>query len=80
MGFLDGFFSIWKSWERLHEKEVPKWVLNGSHDFQDKFTKKYGHNPYDVTKHFVGITFIYRVFYKIITQGEYVPIYFRKLR
>ena len=82
MGFsiflrLKSFFGIW---EEVNEKDVPKWVLNASYKFQIYFGKKYSHNPYGVTKQFVGDNFVYRVFYKSVAQGQYEPIYYRKMK
>ena len=48
----------------------PQWVIQASNKYYKSFSRKYGHLPYNVKKHFVGKRFVYRVFYKTVAQGQ----------
>ena len=54
--------------------DVPKWV----HSAAEHWESKLGHRPYDLTKHFVGRTFIWRIHYRTIEQGKVSEEYYRK--
>lgn len=64
-----------EGWEKI--EEPPSWVWNAYH----KWERRLGTHPYNMTKHFVGKTFVYRVRHGMGMQGE-APIigWYRKLR
>ena len=61
-------------WERVDD--VPKWV----HSAAERWESKLAHRPYDLTKHFVGRNFIWRIYYRTIEQGRVSEEYYRKKR
>lgn len=64
-----------KPWSTLTEDQFPDWVKRAA----DKFELHYSNGrPYDVTKHFVGRTFVYRVFYEAAGQGQVERHYYKK--
>lgn len=73
MGFLSGLKSFFKSGHRVREwseiKEPPKWVWKAYFRWERRLPTR----PYNMTKHFVGKTFIYRVRHGMGPQG-YAPV------
>jgi len=69
--------AIFEGWEKINEKDVPEWVNKAYW----KWDRKLPTHPYNMTKHFVGKTFVYRVRHGMGAQGE-APIigWYRKLR
>lgn len=63
---------------RLTDKEVPRWVEKASKRWILRFARKYGHNPYDQRKTFVGKTFVYKVEYPTVAQGVFDRVYYKK--
>ena len=65
---------IFEIWEKIDT--LPKWVRRAAL----RWELKLGHRPYDLTKHFVGKTYVYRIKYKTIEQGKVSERYYRKKR
>lgn len=55
---------------------APKWVIRAANKHMDKTARR----PYNQTKHFVGRTFVYRVYFKMVAQGTIDIVIWRKLR
>ena len=77
MSLVSGIKAWLEGWERISEKKVPRWVWK----VYKKWEGRLPTHPYNMTKHFVGKTFIYRVRHGMENQGE-APIlgWYRKLR
>jgi len=75
MGLWKSIKAFLEGWRRLDSP--PKWVLRS----YQRWERKLPTHPYNMTKHFVGKTFIYRVRHGMGAQGE-APIigWYRKLR
>lgn len=77
MSFRTIFRELRRTFTYWHEVDnVPPWV----HNAKRKWIKTVHHCPYDMTKHFKGKTFIYKIYFKTIAQGQYKEIYHRKKR
>ena len=64
---LIGGIKVWlEGWESIDEKDVPQWV----NEAYGKWERKLGIHPYNMTKHFVGKTFVCRVRHGMGNQGE----------
>jgi len=61
-------------WIELSEKEVPKWV----HKAGEKFYSKSRNRPYDKIKIFKGNTFIYKIWFECVGQGQIKWHYYKK--
>jgi hypothetical protein len=77
MGLWKSIKAILEGWEKINEKDVPEWVWKA----YNKWERKLSTHPYNMTKHFVGKTFVYRVRHGQGAQGE-APIigWYKKLR
>ncbi len=64
MGLWKRIKAILEGWERIDNP--PKWVWKA----YNKWERKLSTHPYNMTKHFVGKTFIYRVRHGMGGQGE----------
>lgn len=53
MGFWKGLKAISEGWEKIDNP--PKWVLKA----YQKWERRLPTHPYNMTKHFVGKTFVY---------------------
>ena len=53
-----------EGWKKINNP--PEWVRKAYY----KWNKKLPTHPYNITKHFVGKTFVYRVRHGIGSQGE----------
>lgn len=75
MGLWKSIKAILEGWEKIDSS--PEWVWKA----YNKWERKLPTHPYNITKHFVGKTFIYRVRHGMGTQGE-APIigWYRKLK
>ncbi len=75
MSFIDGIKAFLEGWRKIDYP--PKWVKRVYH----KWEKRLATPPYNMTKHFVGKTFVYRVRHGMGGQGE-APIlgWYKKLR
>lgn len=73
--FVSDFVSSFKIWKEIDHP--PRWVLRA----YEKWNARLGTRPYNMTKHFVGKTFVYRVRHGQGMQGE-APIlgWYRILR
>lgn len=60
--------------------KTPKWLIKKTENYIYYYEKKYGTLPYNVVKHFNGKTFVYKVFYKTIAQGQLKTQYYKKYR
>ncbi|MEX0920047.1 MAG: hypothetical protein WDZ69_00510 [Candidatus Pacearchaeota archaeon] len=74
MGLWKGIKAILEGWERIDNP--PEWVLKAYYEWERKLPT----HPYNMTKHFVGRTFVYRVRHGMGAQGE-APIlgWYKKL-
>ena len=63
-------------WERIDDDDIPRWVEKAARNFEQSFANK----PYDATKHFKGNTYVYKVSFPMIEQGQYARIFYRKLK
>lgn len=64
MGLLKGIKAIIEGWRKI--KNPPKWVWKA----YGKWESKLPTHPYNMTKHFVGKNFVYRVRHGMGNQGE----------
>ena len=64
--FWKSIRAFFEGWEKIDEKDVPKWV--GKAYF--KWERRLPTHPYNMTKHFAGNTFVYRVRHGMGMQGE----------
>ncbi len=81
MNSLKNFFTRFMTyfgWTKI--SNPPKWVINKSNGYYEYFCKKYRHRPYDQIKHFKGKTFVYRVYYKTVAQGQIEEVFYAKKR
>jgi hypothetical protein len=67
--------AILEGWERINNP--PEWVLEAYY----RWKRKLRTHPYNMTKHFVGKTFVYRVRHGMGAQGE-APIigWYKKIK
>jgi hypothetical protein len=78
MGIFDWLFNFGNSWEEI--SDPPKWLEKKVIQYWDSYPKRHGCSPYNQTKHFYGKTFVYKVYYKTVAQGQFIPVYYQKLR
>mgnify|MGYP007088126266 CR=1 FL=1 len=64
----------------ISEKNVPKWVINASDKFWNKFEKKYRHRPYDKIIFLKGKNNIYKIWFECVGQAEIKTHYYKKSR
>ncbi len=87
--FIKGIFKddgsgvyVGPEWEFLEAGEkrgpdpVPRWVVKAI----DKYLSSRPRQPYNEFKHFVGRTFIYKVYFKTVAQGYVEEYVWRKLK
>ena len=75
MSLLESIKAFFESWEKIDSP--PKWVLKAYSKWEGKLPT----HPYNMTKHFVGKTFVYKVRHGMERQGE-APIigWYKKLK
>ena len=75
MGLWKSIKAILEGWEKIDNP--PEWVWKA----YNKWERKLPTHSYNMTKHFVGKTFVYRVRHGMGAQGE-APIigWYRKLK
>ena len=75
---ITGFIkSRLEGWRKIDESKLPGWIGKAYSTWERKLPT----HPYNMTKHFVGKTFVYRVRHGIGAQGEAPVIgWYRKKR
>lgn len=75
MGIIKSIKAKLEGWKKIDNP--PEWVQEA----YNKWKRKLSTHPYNMTKHFVGKSFIYRVRHGIGSQGQ-APIiaWYKKLR
>jgi len=72
-----GIFSwLFSGWSELREKDVPRWVRRKA----DAFYDRRGVRPYNKRRYYKGKTYIYKVWFEMIGQGQIKTHYYRKIR
>jgi hypothetical protein len=61
-------------WIEYIFKKPPKWVQKATDNYYNKCSIR----PYDKIKHFKGRTYVYKIWFETITQGEIKIHYYRK--
>jgi hypothetical protein len=75
--FLNKLFNI-SYWEEI--SDPPRWVVKKADAYYNRYSEKHG-RPYGHVIYFKGKTFIYKVYYKVISvPGPTDQIYYKKLR
>ncbi len=64
MGVFSWLSNLFGDWERI--KSLPSWVLRAYGKWQSKLPT----HPYNMTKHFVGYHFVYKVRHSMGGQGK----------
>lgn len=73
--------NVGQEWELLETDDdgndmAPRWVIKALNNYEQRCVGR----PYNHVKHFVGRTFVYKVYFKMISQGHVEPIIWRKLK
>ena len=59
----------------------PEWVKDAAFEYSSGVRRSWGANhPYDKSKIFYGKTYVYKVFYKTVAQGQVRPYFYRRLK